>query len=62
MQGYKDAKDIGYRIHERIHRIEDTGYSKFLAAWWPLYRGAGGYIYIYIYMDECVTGSIYAIQ
>jgi len=43
MQGYKDAKDIGYRIHERIHRIEDTGYSKCLAAWWPLYRGAGGF-------------------
>jgi hypothetical protein len=31
----------------RIHRIEDTGYSKSFAAWWPLYRGAGGYIYIY---------------
>ena len=31
----------------RIHSIEDTGYCKSLAAWWPLYRGAGGFsVYI----------------
>ena len=30
----------------RIHRIQDAGSSKFLAAWWPLYRGAGGYIFV----------------
>ena len=36
----------------RLHRIEDIGYSKFFAAWWPLYRGAGGYPYISLYIPS----------
>ena len=52
--GYKihRIQDTGYKMHRRqdtgykIHRIQDTGYSKCLAAWWPLFRGAGGYIHM----------------
>ena len=41
--GYNIIQDTGIKgckcKDRRIHGIKDTGYSKVLAAWWPLYRG-----------------------
>ena len=39
MQVYKDTSDAGGRTHSDTETQDEV---EFLAAWWPLYRGAGG--------------------
>ena len=41
MQAYKDTK----MQDTKMQRIQDTGIKQAFAAWWPLYRGAGGYVF-----------------
>ena len=42
--GYKDAKDAGYKMH----RIQDTGYSKSFAAWWPPQGGPADLLFLFM--------------
>ena len=59
---YENTKKQGCNMISLQQRKQDTGSRRCLAAWWPLYRGAGGLFifaaptsaYNYTHMLDCV--------